>query len=126
MISVQTLVKYYKKKVHIEHFNLNLNDNLLTLYAQARGITLAPPVLPRRLARVFAGAPDKKQRCIITNYPFYSAVAIIYYTTSLGRPLDHCPRFPTAASNRSQGLVSVPMWLNNLSVQLSMIGLVSC
>lgn len=33
-----------------------LNNRLLTLYAQLRGITLAPPVLPRRLARVFAGA----------------------------------------------------------------------
>lgn len=31
-------------------------DCLLTRYAQLRGITLAPPVLPRRLARVFAGA----------------------------------------------------------------------
>lgn len=33
-----------------------LNNCLLTRYAQLRGITLAPPVLPRRLARVFAGA----------------------------------------------------------------------
>lgn len=46
--------------------------------------------------------------------------------TSLGRASAHCLRFLTAASNRSQGILSVPMWLNNLSVQLSMFGLVRC
>lgn len=59
MISKYTIVKQYEKKLHVEYFNKNLNDSLLTLYAQAWGITLAPPVLPRRLARVFAGAHDK-------------------------------------------------------------------
>ena len=60
----------------------------------------------------------------MTRSPCFYCFAVFSSTTSLGRALAHCPRFLTAASNRSQGLVSVPMWLNNLSVQLSMIGLV--
>jgi len=73
MISKNTIVKQYKKKVHFEYFNKNLNDSLLTLYAQARGITLAPPVLPRRLARVFAGAHDEKSN-IIAYHPSFKSM----------------------------------------------------
>ena len=51
-------------------------------------------------------------------FAFFSCI------TSLGRALAHCPRFLTAASKRELGPFSVPMWLNNLSVQLSMFGLV--
>lgn len=72
-ISQQTLVRQYKKRRHTANLYSNLNDNLLTLYAQLRGITLAPPVLPRRLARVFAGAHDK-ERCIIAIYPTFTAM----------------------------------------------------
>ena len=37
----------------------------------------------------------------------------------------HCAIFPTAASRRSLGRVSVPMWPFNLSVRLPIVGLVS-
>jgi hypothetical protein len=40
----------------IHNLHSYMHSSLLTRYAQLRGITLAPPVLPRRLARVFAGA----------------------------------------------------------------------
>jgi hypothetical protein len=72
-ISQQTLVRQYGKRRHTASLKKHLNYHLLTLYAQLGGITLAPPVLPRRLARVFAGAHDK-ERCIITTYPTFTAV----------------------------------------------------
>ncbi|EFH29848.1 hypothetical protein HMPREF0526_10001 [Lactobacillus jensenii JV-V16] len=37
----------------------------------------------------------------------------------------HCGRFPTAASRRSLGRVSVPMWPISLSTRLCIIALVS-
>ncbi len=37
----------------------------------------------------------------------------------------HCPIFPTAASRRSLGRVSVPVWLIILSDQLRVLALVS-
>ena len=43
----------------------------------------------------------------------------------LGQGFPHCPIFPTAASRRSLGRVSVPMWPVNLSVRLPIVGLVS-
>lgn len=105
-------------------FSLHLNDGLHTLYAQLRGITLAPPVLPRRLARVFAGASFTTLiRCNKISKGKRLELYVLYLTL-LGRALAHCPRFLTAASNLGKGTVSVPMWLNNLTVQLSMLGLV--
>jgi hypothetical protein len=42
----------------------------------------------------------------------------------LGQACAHCPIFPTAASRRSLGRVSVPVWLIVLSDQLPIAGLV--
>ena len=44
---------------------------------------------------------------------------------SLGQAFAHCPIFLAAASRRSRGRVSVPVWLDILSDQLPVIGLVS-
>ena len=43
---------------------------------------------------------------------------------SLDQAFAHCPIFPTAASRRSMGRVSVPLWLVALSRQLPVIALV--
>ena len=43
----------------------------------------------------------------------------------LGQACAHCPIFPTAASRRSLGRVSVPMWPITLSGRLLIVGLVS-
>ena len=43
----------------------------------------------------------------------------------LDQACAHCPRFPTAASRRSLGRVSVPVWLIIRKDQLSIVGLVS-
>ncbi len=42
----------------------------------------------------------------------------------LDQAFAHCPIFPTAASRRSLGRVSVPVWLIILSDQLPIVALV--
>ena len=54
----------------------------------------------------------------------YSPKAFFPHATSLGQAFAHCPRFPAAASRRSGGRISVPLWLVILSDQLPVIGLV--
>ena len=54
----------------------------------------------------------------------YNPKAFIPHAVSLDRTFVHCPIFPTAASRRSLGRISVPMWLIVLSDQLSIIALV--
>jgi hypothetical protein len=43
----------------------------------------------------------------------------------LDQAFAHCPIFPTAASRRSLGRVSVPVWLIILSDQLKIVAFVS-
>jgi hypothetical protein len=54
----------------------------------------------------------------------YNPKAFITHAASLDQGCPHCPRFPTAASRRSLGRVSVPVWLIVLSDQLPIAGLV--
>jgi hypothetical protein len=54
----------------------------------------------------------------------YNPKAVIPHAASLRQPFGHCARFPTAASRRSLGRLSVPMWLAILSDQLPVIALV--
>ncbi len=55
----------------------------------------------------------------------YNPKAVIPHAASLRQPCGHCAIFPTAASRRSSGRVSVPMWLIILSDQLRIVALVS-
>ena len=55
----------------------------------------------------------------------YNPKAFITHAASLGQAFAHCPISPTAASRRSLGRVSVPVWLVVLSDQLPVIALVS-
>ena len=48
----------------------------------------------------------------------YDPKAFIPHAASLRQAFAHCARFPTAASRRSLGRVSVPVWLAVLSDQL--------
>ena len=48
----------------------------------------------------------------------------IVHAASLHQGFPHCAIFPTAASRRSLGRVSVPMWPINLSVRLLIVDLV--
>ena len=54
----------------------------------------------------------------------YNPKAFFPYAASLRQAFAHCARFPTAASRRSLGRVSVPVWLIILSDQLPVDALV--
>ena len=54
----------------------------------------------------------------------YDPRAFVTHAALLRQAFAHCARFPTAASRRSLGRVSVPVWLIILSDQLSIFGLV--
>ena len=54
----------------------------------------------------------------------YDPKAFIPHAASLRQAFAHCARFPTAASRRSLGRVSVPVWLATLSRQLPVVALV--
>ena len=55
----------------------------------------------------------------------YDPKAFITHAASLRQAFAHCAIFPTAASRRSLGRVSVPVWLAILSDQLAISALVS-
>ncbi len=55
----------------------------------------------------------------------YNPQAFFTHAVSLDQAYAHCPIFPTAASRRSLGRVSVPVWLIVLSDQLRIVALVS-
>src|SRR5215210_1468882 len=85
---------------------------------------LAPFVLPRLLARSWPGlllrvpSPSSPPKGLYNPKTFFTHAAL------LGQACAHCPIFPTAASRRSLGRVSVPVWLVVLSDQLPIAGLV--
>ena len=55
----------------------------------------------------------------------YNPKAFFTHAALLDQAFAHCPIFPTAASRRSLGRVSVPVWLIILSDQLRIVALVS-
>ena len=55
---------------------------------------------------------------------FYNPKTFIIHAAWLRQAFANCARFPTAASRRSLGRVSVPVWLVVLSDQLSVVALV--
>ncbi len=63
------------------------------------------------------------------GFPFplkvlYNPQAFFTHAALLDQACAHCPIFPTAASRRSLGRVSVPVWLIILSDQLPIVALV--
>ncbi len=55
----------------------------------------------------------------------YNPKAFITHAASLGQGFPHCRSLSTAASRRSLGRISVPVWLTILSDQLPIVALVS-
>ncbi len=68
------------------------------------------------------GSSPPRSSFLLTR--LYDPKAFITHAASLGQACAHCPRFPTAASRRSRGRVSVPVWLVILSDQLPVVALV--
>ena len=62
--------------------------------------------------------PSSHRTEVYEPKPFFPHAAL------LGQAFAHCPIFPTAASRRSLGRVSVPMWPITLSGRLPIVGLV--
>ena len=54
----------------------------------------------------------------------YNPKAFFLHAALLGQTCVHCPIFPTAASRRSLGRISVPMGPGNLSVRLLIVAMV--
>ena len=54
----------------------------------------------------------------------YNPKVFFPHAVSLGQAFAHCPIFLAAASRRSRGRVSVPVWLVVLSNQLPIVDLV--
>ena len=54
----------------------------------------------------------------------YTPKGFIIHAALLRQGFPHCAKFPTAASRRSMGRVSVPLWLIILSNQLLIVALV--
>ena len=54
----------------------------------------------------------------------YNPKAFVPHAALLRQGSPHCAKFPTAASRRSLGRISVPMWPVNLSVRLLIVALV--
>jgi len=55
----------------------------------------------------------------------YNPKAFFTHAALLDQGCPHCPKFPTAASRRSLGRVSVPVWRVVLSDPLQIVALVS-
>ena len=72
----------------------------------------------RQSASLFAGGPSSLLKEV------YNPKAVIPHAALLDQAFAHCPIFPTAASRRSLGRVSVPVWLIVLSDQLRIVALV--
>src|SRR5512134_378182 len=62
--------------------------------------------------------------CLSPPKVLYNPKAFITHAALLDQGCPHCPIFPTAASRRSLGRVSVPVWLIVLSDQLPIAALV--
>src|SRR5699024_11721490 len=63
--------------------------------------------------------------CSSPTTEFYDPKTFITHAASLRQTFVHCGRFPTAASRRSLGRVSVPVWPITLSGRLRIVALVS-
>src|SRR5690606_28428078 len=64
------------------------------------------------------------QRISSLTKAVYNPQAFFLHAALLDQGCPHCPKFPTAASRRSLGRVSVPVWLVVLSDQLQIVALV--
>lgn len=63
--------------------------------------------------------------CSSLTTELYDPKTFITHAALLRQTFVHCGRFPTAASRRSLGRVSVPVWPITLSGRLRIVALVS-
>ncbi len=68
--------------------------------------------------------PQVPSLCSSLRREVYNPKAFLPHAVLLRQAFAHCGKFPTAASRRSLGRVSVPVWLLILSDQLPIAALV--
>ncbi len=68
--------------------------------------------------------PQVPSLCSSLRKEVYDPRAFLPHAVLLRQACAHCGKFPTAASRRSLGRVSVPVWLLILSDQLQIVALV--
>ena len=84
-----------------------------------------PPTYYRGCWHVVSrGFLDRYRHVSSLSTEVYNPKIFFPHAASLGQACAHCPIFPTAASRRSLGRISVPMWPFNLSVRLLIVDLV--
>ncbi len=69
--------------------------------------------------------PIRSHRVLPLEKEVYTPKGFIPHAASLGQGFPHCRSLSTAASRRSLGRISVPVWLTILSDQLTIEALVS-
>ena len=77
------------------------------------------------LVRYRQGTGSYSDTCSSLTTELYDPKAFIAHAALLRQTFVHCGRFPTAASRRSLGRVSVPVWPITLSGRLRIVALVS-
>ena len=77
------------------------------------------------LVRYRQGMNSYSHPCSSLTTEFYDPKTFFTHAALLGQTFVHCRRFPTAASRRSLGRVSVPVWPITLSGRLCIVALVS-
>ncbi len=122
--SLKTIRLKRSPQVEPRNFTSDCTIRLRALYAQSFRATLAPFVLPRLLARSWPGLLLRVPSSSSPPKVLYNPKTFFTHAALLDQACAHCPIFPTAASRRSLGRVSVPMWLIILSDQLPIIALV--
>ena len=93
-------------------------DNARTLrITAAAGTELAGASSPGTVKPLESGVSSRATEV-------YDPKTFLPHAASLRQASAHCAIFPTAASRRSLGRISVPMWLAILSDQLPVVALV--
>ena len=113
--------------------SIRLKNRLRSLYPNKSGQRLPPTyyrgcwhVVSRGfLVRYRQGANSYSSTCSSLTTEFYDPKTFFTHAALLRQTCVHCGRFPTAASRRSLGRVSVPMWPITLSGRLCITALVS-
>ena len=77
------------------------------------------------LVKYRQGMSSYSHPCSSLTTEFYDPKTFFTHAALLGQTSVHCRRFPTAASRRSLGRISVPMWPVTLSGRLPVKALVS-
>ena len=72
------------------------------------------------MGTVTSGLPETSSPLTV----LYNPKAFVAHAASLGQGFPHCPKSPTAASRRSLGRVSVPVWPTTLLGRLAIVTLV--